>query len=121
MSKILCPACNSQILAHVREGITMFKCEKNVWPPVPGSCTFAIFSDNLLKFGKPEITKSELASLCAGKKIELNLISKAGKNYTCKGELEKREKGYGVKLLFQDFKQQAFPVSDDSTDEESDY
>ena len=73
------------------------------------SCDFQIWKDSLKYFQRGDLTDAELKGLLTpGGSIPLpNLINKAGKKFSCRGEIQTWEKGdgkirYSIKLIFPD-------------------
>jgi len=102
MSKLSCPICKAEVVAFKN----LYKCINNTYPPSGDSCKFVLFDDCLSKLGKNSFEEDELQILLNGGQVELNLINKTGKGFSCNGVLEDRGKYHSVKFVFEDSKQQ---------------
>jgi len=98
-----CPKCkNGQIIERGKVFMCseskLTKDENGKWKN--DGCDYVIFKSALSKMGKNNITATEVSKMLKNGKVEVNLISKAGKKYTAYMVPDLK---WGVKVEFKDF------------------
>lgn len=87
-----CPECGHDVI----EGKKAYGCSN--WR---NGCKFTIWYNQLEKLGMRKISKTNIKKLLKNELINLKLRSaKTGKDFTCKGKLEKEKDKWGIKLIF---------------------
>ena len=87
-----CPECGNDVI----EGKKAYGCSN--WR---NGCKFTIWYNQLEKLGMRKISKTNIKKLLKNELINLKLRSaKTGKDFTCKGKLEKEKDKWGIKLVF---------------------
>ncbi len=87
-----CPECGHDVI----EGKKAYGCSN--WR---NGCKFTIWYNQLEKLGMRKISKTNIKKLLKNELINLKLRSaKTGKDFTCKGKLEKEKDKWGIKLVF---------------------
>jgi len=95
-----CPLCGNDVVE--KEKLFVCSDSKNYYDEdekkwVNEGCSFKIFKTALNRFGKEEITSSEVEDLLSNGKVEVTLVSKQGSDYVKDLLIDEK---YGVKVDF---------------------